>query len=200
MKEKNKVLVPEHLFLKRAEKEKLLGQKALALWLTGLPASGKTTTALHLENKLHNEGFITKIFDGDIVRAELNKDLGFSQKDRLLNIERIALLNTQFLSCGIIVINCFVSPTKKIRNKARSIIGKKDFIEIYIHCPINICEKRDKKGLYKKAKKGELKDFTGVNSPYEAPNKPHLTIDTSINTVDDVVNMIYEYIIKIIKK
>jgi len=200
MNKKNNIIAGNHIFLSRAQKEALLGQRALAVWLTGLPASGKTSIAVALEKKLYKNGFITKIFDGDLIRTDINKDLGFTTSDRQKNIERIALLNRHFIRCGIIVINSFVSPTKDIRKIAKTIIGKKDFIEIFIDCPVEVCESRDNKGLYVKARQGELLGFTGVDSPYEAPENPHLKIDTSAFSIDDAVSIIYNYIIERIKK
>ncbi len=163
--------------LDRSAKEKLLGQKGLCLWFTGLSGSGKSTVAAALERELHKKGVLTMILDGDNVRSGINNNLGFSEEDRKENIRRIAELNKLFLSCGMVVINCFVSPTKEIRSQAAQIIGE-DFNEVYVNAPLEICEQRDVKGLYKKARAGEIKNFTGLDAPFEAPESPRLEIRT----------------------
>lgn len=200
MKAKFQDIYPESdLFLTRKDKENLIGQRAKVLWLTGLSGSGKTTIANHLEKKLHNEGFLVKVFDGDIVRSKINKELDFSEEGRLQNIKRIAEINREFLDCGIIVINCFISPSVAMRTLAEEIIGKDDFIEIYLNCPLHICESRDVKGLYSKARKGLIKNFTGIGSPYEPPKNPQLEIDTEKKSLSAAVDIIYNYITPKIK-
>ncbi|MDD3877821.1 MAG: adenylyl-sulfate kinase [Bacteroidales bacterium] len=200
MEENHKEIHPEkYLFLTRSDKEKLIGQKSKALWLTGLSGAGKTTIAVGLEKKLQENGFISKVFDGDIVRSYIHKNLDFSLEGRRNNIEKIAELNKEFIECGIIVINSFISPGIEMRERAREIIGKDDFIEIYLNCPLSICENRDIKGLYKKARKGEIKHFTGVDSPYEAPLNPHVEIDTSKCSKDVAVDRIFGFILPLIK-
>ncbi len=171
--------------LQREDKEKLLKQKARVVWLTGLSGSGKTTLANYLERKLHAEGFMTQVLDGDNIRSGINKNLGFSDEDRIENIRRIAEVSKLFLNCGIITINAFVSPTQEIRALAEQIIGGDDFIEVFIDTPIEVCEMRDVKGLYAKARKGEIKDFTGISSPFEPSDRPALVIKTKDKTIEE---------------
>lgn len=164
--------------LQRSDREVLLKQKAKVIWLTGLSGSGKTTLAIGLERELHNAGKLVYVLDGDNVRTGINNNLGFSETDRKENIRRIAEVAKLFADAGVITICCFVSPTNEIRAMAKSIIGEKDFLEVYINASLESCEKRDVKGLYAKARKGELKDFTGIHQPFEAPEHPWLTIAT----------------------
>jgi len=185
--------------LKREDKEKLLKQKAKVLWFTGLSGSGKSTIAIALEKKLYNEGFLTQLLDGDNVRTGINNNLGFTEDDRKENIRRIAEVSKLFLNCGIITLNSFVSPTIDIRNQAKEIIGKDDFIEIFIDTPLEICEQRDVKGLYKKARKGEIKNFTGIDAPFEAPENPDIIVKTDKQTIEQSVNQVYDYIISVIR-
>jgi adenylylsulfate kinase len=185
--------------LQKSDREKLLQQRSKALWLTGLSGSGKSTIAQHLERKLFNEGFFAQVLDGDNMRNGINNNLGFSIDDRKENIRRIAEISKLYLNSGIITINSFISPTIAIRNFAKSIIEKKDFIEIYINAPLEICEQRDVKGLYKKARKGELKGFTGIGSPYEAPENPALEIKTNELSVEECVDEIFNFFMPVIK-
>jgi adenylylsulfate kinase len=171
--------------LQRKDKEALLNQKSKVVWLTGLSGSGKTTLAKYLEQKLHAEGFLTQVLDGDNIRSGINRNLGFSEEDRLENIRRISEVSKLFLNCGIITINAFVSPTREIRALAESIIGKDDFLEVFIDTPIEICELRDVKGLYAKARRGEIKDFTGVTAPFEISESPSLVIQTKDKTIEE---------------
>lgn len=160
MEEKHQILFPEsNLFLLRKDKEALLNQRSIAIWLTGLSGSGKTTIARHLEQKLHKQGFLVKVLDGDIVRSEMNKKLDFSEESRLQNIRRVAFLNKEFILCGVIVINSFISPKIEMRQVAKNIIGAENFIEVFVNCPILNCQQRDSKGLYAKAKSGLLPEF-----------------------------------------
>lgn len=182
--------------LNRIEKEKLLGQKGLVIWMTGLSGAGKTTIGVALENHLHNDGVLTQLLDGDIIREGLNNNLGFSDDDRKENIRRIAETAKLFVNCGVITICCFVSPTNEIRNIAKKIIGEKDFIEVYINASLETCEKRDVKGLYAKARRGEIKNFTGIGSPYEIPLNPHLEIKTNEVTLEEGAKKIIDYISK----
>ena len=179
----------------RAEKEKLLNQKGIAIWMTGLSGSGKTTIGIALEKILFEKGLLVELLDGDIVREGINKNLGFSDEDRKENIRRIAEVTKLFVNCGIITICCFVSPTIEIRSIAKTIIGEKDFLEIYVNASLEVCERRDVKGLYAKARKGELKDFTGIDAPYEVPLFPSLEIKTNEITVDECVKLIMKKII-----
>jgi len=180
--------------LQRQEKEKLLNQKGIAIWLTGLSGSGKTTIGIALENELYKNGLITQILDGDIIREGINKNLGFSNEDRKENIRRIAEVTKLFVNAGIITICCFVSPTKEIRNLAKTIIGEKDFVEVFVNASLEVCEQRDVKGLYAKARKGEIKDFTGIGAAYETPLNPTIVIKTNELSVEESVKLIMEYL------
>lgn len=175
---------PFHAFLDRTSKEQLLGQRAKVFWFTGLSGSGKTTIAKGLEHELQVKGFLVMVLDGDNVRAGINNNLGFSDADRKENIRRIAEVAKLFLNCGVITICCFVSPTNEMRALAKTIIGTDDFREIFVDTPVEECERRDVKGLYAKARKGEIPDFTGVNSPFEIPVHPDLIIQTHNKPVD----------------
>jgi len=181
------------------DKEKVLNQKSKVIWLTGLSGSGKSTIAIALEKHLHIKGFLTQLLDGDNVRTGINNNLGFSDKDRLENIRRISEVSKLFLNCGIITINSFVSPTTDVRNLARSIIGEDNYYEIYIKASVEACEKRDVKGLYAKARKGEIKDFTGISAPFDIPNKCQLVVDTEKLSVEESVEKILKNILPIIK-
>lgn len=185
--------------LSREEKENLLKQKGMVIWMTGLSGSGKSTIAIGLEKKLFERGILTQVLDGDNVRTGINNNLGFSEEDRVENIRRIAEVSKLFLNCGIVCINCFVSPTIEIRAKAKKIIGN-DFMEVFINTPIEECEKRDVKGLYKKARAGEIKDFTGINAPFEAPTNPDIEIKTVGKTIDESVDELLNHILQKIKK
>ena len=184
--------------LQRDDREKRLNQRSKVLWLTGLSGSGKSTIAQALERTLYNEGFLAQVLDGDNIRSGINSNLGFSIEDRQENIRRIAEVAKLYLNSGIITLNSFISPTAEIRDFARSIVGTEDFVEIYINAPIELCEKRDVKGLYQKARKGEIKGFTGIDSPYEAPQNPDLEINTAELSIDQSVNAIMKFILPII--
>lgn len=184
--------------LQRSDRELRLGQKSKVLWLTGLSGSGKSTIAQHLERKLHNEGFFAQVLDGDNIRSGINNNLSFSPEDRAENIRRIAEIAKLYLHSGVISINSFISPTKAIRAKAASIIGAEDFIEIFINTPLEVCEARDVKGLYKKARAGAIKGFTGIDAPYEAPENPALDVKTADKTIEESVDEIFEYIFPLI--
>jgi len=186
--------------ISRLAKEQQLKQRAIVLWMTGLSGSGKTTIGLALEKELYKLGFIVMLLDGDLVRTGINSNLKFSFEDRKENIRRIAEVSKLFLTCGIITINCFISPTDEIRTIAKNIIGQKDFCEIYINAPLSICETRDVKGLYAKAKKGEILEFTGISSPFEIPINPDLVIKTDEMSVQDSVKSLIEYILPKITK
>ena len=186
--------------LGRQDKEVLLNQHAKVIWMTGLSGSGKTTIAVALERALNEQGFLTQVLDGDNVRVGINNNLGFSEEDRTENIRRIAEVSKLFLNCGIITINCFVSPTIEIRANAKKIIGADNFLEVFVNTPIEICEKRDVKGLYKKARAGEIKNFTGIDAPFEAPQNPNIDIITDELTVEEAATQILEYIIPLITR
>lgn len=173
--------------LSRHDKEQLLGQKGVMLWFTGLSGSGKSTVAIALERELQKRGLLCRILDGDNVRTGINANLGFSADDRRENIRRVAEVAKLFVDTGIITIAAFVSPTEDLRNLAQHIIGKDDFKEIFISTPIEECERRDVKGLYARARRGEVKNFTGISAPFEAPQHPALSLDTSKLSLEESV-------------
>ena len=181
--------------LTRADKEKLIGQKSRVIWLTGLSGSGKSSIAQSLEKQLNEMDFLTQVLDGDNVRTGINNNLGFSEADRTENIRRIAEVSKLFLNAGVITINTFVSPTNAIRKQARKIIGDDDFLEIYVNCPLEVCEKRDVKGLYAKARAGEIPDFTGVSSPFEAPENPDFEIKTDFYNLEESTEFVLKFIL-----
>lgn len=183
----------------REEKEKLLMQRAMVFWFTGLSGSGKSTLAKGLERKLYHKGYLTKLLDGDNVRIGLNKDLDFSQESREENIRRVAEVAKLFLDCGIITICCFISPTEKMREMARNIIGPENFYEIYAKCSLEICEKRDPKGLYKKVREGKIQNFTGIHTEYEEPVHPNFVIRTDNKTVRRSIRQCYREVLSLIK-
>lgn len=178
----------------RADKETLLGQRGAMLWFTGLSGSGKSTVAVALERELMQRGKLTRLLDGDNVRTGINSNLGFSADDRLENIRRIAEVGKLFVETGILTLASFVSPTEELRALARTIVGKDDFIEIFISTPLEVCEQRDVKGLYAKARRGEVKNFTGISAPFEAPDNPQLSIDTSVLSLEESVKVIVDYL------
>lgn len=180
--------------LQRSDREALLKQRGIMIWFTGLSGSGKSTLAIALERELYKQGILCRILDGDNIRSGINNNLGFSEADRTENIRRIAEVSKLFVDCGIVTIAAFISPTNAIREMAAKIIGTKDFLEIYVSTPITECEKRDVKGLYAKARRGEIKDFTGISSPFEAPENPFITIDTSRQPLEKSVEILLEAI------
>jgi adenylylsulfate kinase len=165
------------------QKETMLKQKSIVVWMVGLSGSGKSTLARALENTLYEKGYLTQLLDGDNLRTGINNNLGFSVEDRVENIRRAAEVSKLFAQCGIVTICSLISPTKGIRDMTREIIGGKYF-EVFINCPIEECEKRDVKGLYAKARRGEIKDFTGISSPFEAPENPDLEIRTDLKDIE----------------
>lgn len=181
--------------LARSDKEALLGQRGLCIWMTGLSGSGKSTIAVALERALHRQGIHTMVLDGDNVRAGINNDLGFSEADRTENIRRIAEVAKLFVRNGIVTICCFVSPTHAIRGQAKAIIGPEDFVEVFIDTPLEECERRDVKGLYAKARAGEVKDFTGISAPFEAPSSPAIRIATQERTEEACVTELLNFIL-----
>lgn len=184
----------------RQDKESLLGQRGIMIWFTGLSGSGKSTVAMVVERELHAQGILCRILDGDNVRAGINNNLGFSAEDRIENIRRIAEIGKLFVQTGVVTLACFVSPTNDIRQMARKIVGKEDFLEVYISTPIEECERRDVKGLYARARKGEVKNFTGISAPFEAPVSPDIAIDTSKIPLEESVRTLTELIIKRVKQ
>lgn len=184
----------------RQDKESLLGQRGIMIWFTGLSGSGKSTVAMGVERELHSQGILCRILDGDNVRAGINNNLGFSAEDRIENIRRIAEIGKLFVQTGVVTLACFVSPTNDIRQMARKIVGEEDFLEVYISTPIEECERRDVKGLYARARKGEVKNFTGISAPFEAPVSPDIAIDTSKIPLEESVKTLTELIIKRVKQ
>ena len=161
------------------------GHRSVVLWFTGLSGAGKSTIAHFLEEQLHRQDYRTFVFDGDNVRHGLCADLGFSAEDRTENLRRIGEMIKLFLQAGVISLSAFISPFKKDRDRVRDLVGKENFIEIYCYCPIEVCESRDVKGLYKRARAGEIKEFTGISSPYEVPERPDLILKTGENTLEE---------------
>lgn len=184
-----------HEILGRAEKESLLNQQAKVIWLTGLSGAGKTTLAKHLEETLFHKGFLTHILDGDNIRSGINNNLGFSDADRFENIRRIAEISKLFINCGVISINCFISPTEDVREMARRIIGPDDFIEVFVNAPLKVCEERDVKGLYSRARSGEIKEFTGITSPFETPRHHDIEIRTDLLSIEESVKQMLDFIL-----
>ena len=178
--------------LQRKDREALLNQKGIMIWFTGLSGSGKSTLAIALEGELYKQGILCRILDGDNIRSGINNNLGFSEADRTENIRRIAEVSKLFVDCGIVTIAAFISPTHAIRRMASEIIGEDDFLEVYVSTPIEECERRDVKGLYAKARRGEIKEFTGISSPFEAPEHPFISIDTSRQSLADSVKVLLE--------
>lgn len=178
--------------LQRKDREALLKQKGIMIWFTGLSGSGKSTLAIALEGELYKQGILCRILDGDNIRSGINNNLGFSEADRTENIRRIAEVSKLFVDCGIVTIAAFISPTHAIRRMASEIIGEDDFLEVYVSTPIEECERRDVKGLYAKARRDEIKEFTGISSPFEAPEHPFISIDTSRQSLADSVKVLLE--------
>ena len=196
----------EHIYpifdkmLTRADKEALLGQRGLMLWMTGLSGSGKSTLAIALERELQRRGILCRILDGDNIRSGINSNLGFSPADRRENIRRIAEVARLFVDTGIVTIAAFISPSDELRRMAAGIVGEEDFVEIYVSTPLRVCEERDVKGLYAKARRGEISEFTGISAPFEAPQSPALSIDTSARPLGDCVEDVLKLILPKIKK
>ncbi|MCD8184592.1 MAG: adenylyl-sulfate kinase [Bacteroides sp.] len=186
--------------LVRKDKEELLKQHSVMIWFTGLSGSGKSTIAIALERELHQRGLLCRILDGDNIRSGINNNLGFTEADRIENIRRIAEVSKLFVDAGIITIAAFISPSNDIREMAANIIGKDDFLEVYVSTPIEECERRDVKGFYAKARRGEIKNFTGISAPFEAPVHPALTLDTSVLSLEESVHKLLELILPRIQK
>lgn len=195
MENKNNIYPIFDKMLTRTDKEELLHQHSVMIWFTGLSGSGKSTIAIALERELQKRGLLCRILDGDNIRSGINNNLGFSEEDRVENIRRIAEIGKLFVDTGIITIAAFISPNNDIREMAANIIGKENFLEIFVSTPIEECERRDVKGLYAKARRGEIKNFTGISAPFEAPANPALSIDTSKLSVEESVNKLLELIL-----
>lgn len=185
--------------LNRPDKERLLRQHSRVIWFTGLSGAGKTTIGRHVEMELNKRGYLTQVLDGDNIRTGINNNLSFSEADRYENIRRIAEVSKLFLNCGIICINSFISPTREIRHMAREIIGEENFIEVYINAPLEVCESRDVKGLYQKAREGKIKNFTGIDAPFEAPLHPDVELKTNELTIEASTQKALDYILPIIE-
>lgn len=181
--------------LNREDKESLLRQHSVMIWFTGLSGSGKSTIAIALERELQKRGLLCRILDGDNIRSGINNNLGFSEEDRVENIRRIAEIGKLFVDTGIITIAAFISPNNDLREMAARIIGLDDFMEIYVSTPIEECERRDVKGLYAKARRGEIKNFTGISAPFEAPAHPALSLDTSRLSLEESVAQLLQLIL-----
>ncbi len=180
--------------LTRNDKESLLGQRGMMIWFTGLSGSGKSTIAIALERELQQRGLLCRILDGDNIRSGINNNLGFSPEDRVENIRRIAEVGRLFVDTGIITLAAFISPTNDLRRMAARIIGEDDFMEVYVSTPLEECERRDVKGLYAKARRGEIKEFTGISAPFEVPEHPALTLDTSKLSPEESVRLLVDMI------
>ncbi|HEY2385940.1 MAG TPA: adenylyl-sulfate kinase [Candidatus Binatia bacterium] len=178
----------------RADREKMNGHKGCTVWLTGLSGSGKSTIAVDLEKRLWERGVRAYILDGDNVRHGLNKNLGFSPADRTENIRRIGEVAKLFSDAGLVTLTAFISPYRADRDQVRVLMGQGDFVEVHVDCPVEVCEQRDVKGLYKKARAGEIKEFTGISAPYEAPQKAELTIRTAGQSVEASARQILQYL------
>jgi len=195
----------EHIYpifdtlLKREQKEKLNQQRAVVIWMVGLSGSGKSTLARSLENNLFEMGHLTKLLDGDNLRSGINSNLGFTDEDRTENIRRAAEVSKLFADCGIVTICSLISPTAAIRSMAREVIGEELFYEVFINCPLEVCEQRDVKGLYAKARKGEIKKFTGIDAPFENPIEPSLEIRTDLHSIEECQAQLLDEILPRIK-
>ena len=176
--------------LTRQDKEILLGQRGLMVWLTGLSGSGKSTIAIALERELHSRGILCRILDGDNIRSGINNNLGFSPQDRRENIRRIAEVGRLMVDTGIVTLAAFISPSREMRAMAAGIIGPDDFLEVYVSTPLATCEERDVKGRYARARRGEIREFTGISAPFEPPPHPALTLDTSVLTLEESVHQL----------
>ncbi|GAB1451236.1 adenylyl-sulfate kinase [Draconibacterium sp.] len=193
MTEKTKHIYPVFdQIVSREEKEKRLKQRSKVIWFTGLSGSGKTTLASALERNLFEKGYLTQVLDGDNIRTGINNNLGFSHEDRKENIRRIAEIAKLLINSGVICLCAFVSPSEETRKIVRDIIGDDDFLEIFVSTPIEVCETRDVKGLYQKARAGKIKNFTGISAPFENPQNAILSIDTSNKTVEECVNILLD--------
>jgi adenylylsulfate kinase len=178
----------------RSDREAIIGQRGVTIWLTGLSGSGKSTVAIAAERELINRGRHAFVLDGDNIRHGLNNNLGFSPEDRTENIRRIGEVSKLFTEAGVIVFASFISPYRSDRDAVRALMGSGDFVEVYVDASLDTCEQRDVKGLYKKARAGEIPEFTGISAPYEAPNSPELVLDTNRQTVEESVAELVEFL------
>ena len=194
--EGKKFIIPHKGKIKKEDRQKLKGHKSAILWFTGLSGSGKSTLAHAVEEKLFEMGVHTYVLDGDNVRRGINKDLGFSEEDRKENIRRIGEISKLFVDAGIIVLSAFISPYRRDREFVRNLVEKDEFIEIYVKWPLEVCETRDVKGLYKKAREGLIKNFTGIDDPYEEPENPEIVVETDKEPLEESVEKIIGYLRK----
>lgn len=195
--EKN-IIPHTHLITKR-ERQAANKHRSLVIWFTGLSGSGKSTLAGKVEELLFEQGIKTYILDGDNVRTGINNNLGFSPEERKENIRRIGEMSKLFVDAGIVVLTAFISPYLSDRMLVKRLLNEGEFVEVYVKCPLEVCEQRDVKGLYKKARSGEIKDFTGINAPYELPQQPAITVETNKLTIDEAAGKIYDHIFALIK-
>lgn len=190
----SKFIIPHNSLITKKDRHRLNGHKSAILWFTGLSGSGKSTLAHKVEELLFEMGIRTYVLDGDNIRMGLNKNLGFSKEDREENIRRISEVAKLFVDAGLIVLTAFISPYRKDREMARNLVEKDEFIEIYVKCPLDVCEKRDVKGLYEKARQGIIKNFTGIDDPYEEPLSPEIIIETDKLTLEESAKKIIDYL------
>lgn len=194
-----KYIIPQNHRIGKADRRKLSKHGSCVVWFTGLSGSGKSTIADLLEQKLYSEGFHTYILDGDNIRAGLCKDLGFSAEDRRENIRRIGEVAKLMVDAGLIVLSAFISPFREDRDQVRQLLEEKEFMEVFVNCPLEVCEQRDVKGLYKKARAGEIKNFTGIDSPFEEPLHPELVIDSYLLSPEEAVLKVYESLMPVVR-
>lgn len=195
----------EHIYpfktkVSRQQREALLGQRGVLIWFTGFSGSGKSTLAVQLEALLCERGFKTYLLDGDNIRSGLNKDLSFTDEGRVENIRRIGEVSKLFLDAGFVVLSAFISPFEADRKQVKDIVGAENHIEIFVDCPLEVCEQRDIKGLYKKARAGVVKNFTGIDSPYERPSNPDITIHTDQASINDSLDLLLNFVLPRITK
>lgn len=195
-----KYIIPQHHQIQKKDRNSLFGHQSLVIWFTGLSGSGKSTLANLLEQKLYADGIHTYILDGDNVRAGLNKDLGFSEEDRQENIRRIGEVAKLMADAGTVVLTAFISPFRSDRQMVKELLEADEFVEVFVDCPLEICEQRDVKGLYAKARAGMIKNFTGIDSPFEAPENPHIHIQTHLQSQEDALEKLYEEVKKRLDK
>jgi len=196
MKQKDENIVWHEYRVSKSDRREKLHQKSCILWFTGLSGSGKSTIANAVEDVLYKRGVTTYLLDGDNVRHGLNKDLGFSETDRVENIRRVGEVSKLFVDSGLIVLTAFISPFKSDRQIARSLVEYDEFIEVFVNTPLEVCESRDPKGLYKKARKGAIKNFTGISSPYEEPQSAEINLETDKLSISECCELIIQYLLE----
>jgi len=194
MNNKSANIVWQPTIVSKEDRRRLNGHGSCVLWFTGLSGSGKSTLATEVEKELYQRGVRTYVLDGDNIRHGLNRDLGFGKDDRKENIRRIGEVAKLFVDAGIVTLTAFISPYKEDRDMVRALFGQGEFIEIYVKCSIEECERRDPKGLYKKARRGEIRDFTGISAPYEEPVNPELVVETERETVEESVGRVLAFL------